>query len=140
MMEFWDSSAVVPLLVAEPVTASRLAQLAGGADMLVWWATPVECISALQRLGRERAISDAGLAAALERLRELESAWVEIEPAPMVRVQAERLLRIHPLRGADAFQLAAALVAAGHDPAGMRFLTGDRRLAEAAAKEGFALS
>jgi len=50
-----------------------------------------------------------------------------------------RLLRIHPLRAADAFQLAAALVACEERPAGFSFLTGDERLGEAAENEGFAL-
>ncbi len=139
MTAFWDSSAIVPLLVNEAGTAGRLAHLKEGGGILVWWATPVECVSALQRLERGGSISRSDVALALKRLLELESSWAEIEPAPSVRVQAERLLRLHPLRGADAFQLAAALVAAGHNPAGMRFFTGDNRLADAAAKEGFSV-
>lgn len=46
-------------------------------------------------------------------------------------------LRVHPLRAADALQLAAALVSCGEDPHGFSFLTGDDRLRLAAEREGF---
>jgi predicted nucleic acid-binding protein len=49
-------------------------------------------------------------------------------------------MRVHPLRSADALQLAAAFVAAETRPATLAFLTLDERLAEAARKEGFALA
>ena len=79
--------------------------------MLVWWATPVECVSALQRLVREGGLDASGYADAITRLRELEQHWHEIEPTMQVRQQAERLLRLHPLRAMDALQLAAAIIA-----------------------------
>lgn len=50
-----------------------------------------------------------------------------------------RLLRLHPLRAADALQLAAALVLAEHDPRTLPFVTLDERLALAAEQEGFEL-
>ena len=55
----------------------------------------------------------------------------------MVRNRAIRLLRVHPLRAADAFQLAAALVAFRAQPQDAIFLTGDERLRLAAEREGF---
>lgn len=136
-MNFWDSSAVVSLLVQEKSTADRLAQLEQNPSVLIWWATPVECASAVQRLVREASLTSAGADAAMARLRELENHWSEIEPVQQVRKQAERLLRVHPLRAADALQLAAALVAADFTPEEFCFHTADARLAEAAAKEGF---
>ena len=48
-----------------------------------------------------------------------------------------RLLRVHPLRMADAFQLAAAIVAAENHPASLQFVTLDDRLGQAAEREGF---
>ena len=107
--------------------------------MLVWWATPVECASALQRLVREGGLGAAGALAAVARLRELEKHWNEVEPTQQVRQQAERLLRLHPLRATDALQLAAAVIAADYDPVSLSFVTADERLAAAAAKEGFAV-
>ena len=136
-MRFWDSSAVVPLLVGEPATAERERQLRADPAMLVWWGTPVECASALQRLVREGALRAVDARAAEARLRQLERRWAEVEPTQHVRTQAGRLLRLHPLRAADALQLAAALVACHHDPATLAFRTADQRLAEAARREGF---
>ncbi len=136
-MKFWDASGVVPLLVGESDSERRDAQLREDPAMLVWWGTPVECISALQRLVREGALTAREATAAEERLRQLEAGWIEVEPSPQVRLQAHRLLRIHPLRAADALQLAAALVACSHEPGALPFLSADQRLREAAAKEGF---
>ncbi|MDT3677593.1 MAG: hypothetical protein ROZ64_01995 [Burkholderiaceae bacterium] len=48
-----------------------------------------------------------------------------------------RALRVHPLRAADSTPLAAALVAAEHQPATLAFVCLDQRLTEAAAREGF---
>lgn len=50
--------------------------------------------------------------------------------------QLSRLLRTHPLRAADALQLAAALSLVQGGVAGLVFLTADLRLAEAAEIEG----
>lgn len=50
-----------------------------------------------------------------------------------------RLLRVHPLRAADALQLAAALIAVSDAPRNFPFTCADARLAEAARKEGFAV-
>jgi predicted nucleic acid-binding protein len=50
---------------------------------------------------------------------------------------AERLVRIHPLRAADALQLAAATVAAEGQPANLPIVTMDDRLTLAADREGF---
>ena len=54
-----------------------------------------------------------------------------------LRERAEGLLRRHPLRAGDALQLAAALTWAQSRPKGMRFLSLDARLSEAADREGF---
>lgn len=136
-MKFWDASSVAPLLVEEADSSRREAQLREDPAMLVWWGTPVECVSALQRLVREDALTTEAALAAEERLRQLEATWIEVEASPPVRLQAHRLLRVHPLRAADALQLAAALVACVTEPGALPFLTADQRLRQAAAKEGF---
>jgi hypothetical protein len=48
-----------------------------------------------------------------------------------------RLLRVHPLRAADALHLGAALVAAEDNPRTLPFVTLDDELALAAEREGF---
>ena len=45
-----------------------------------------------------------------QALDEAARRWTEVPPIERVRDQASRLLRVHPLRAADALQLAAALV------------------------------
>lgn len=107
--------------------------------MLVWWASEVECISALARLEREDALSQQAITVALKRLRQLADGWYEVDPSDALRETAVRFLRVHPLRAADALQLAAAFVAAERRPVSLQFVTRDERLAVAARKEGFAV-
>ena len=57
-------------------------------------------------------------------------------PTTELRLLAIRLLRTHPLRAADAQQLAAALTLAQGGIKELHFLSADRRLAEAAEIEG----
>lgn len=139
-MKFWDASAVVPLLVFEDATPRMQLLARGDPDMLVWWGSQIECVSALARRQREDALNAAGIASASERLKRLADRWHEIEPSEIVRESATRFLRVHPLRAADALQLAAAFVAAEHRPPSLQFVTLDERLAEAARKEGFAIT
>src|SRR6202007_2662803 len=54
-VKFWDASAIVPLLIAEAPTRRLQALAAGDPDILVWWGSPVECVSALARLDRDAA-------------------------------------------------------------------------------------
>lgn len=136
-MKFWDASAIVPLLVAEPATAGVQALLRRDPDMLVWWGSQIECVSALSRLERAGALDGKTAVLATGRLEQLGGGWHEVEPGEIVRENAIRFLRVHPLRAADAMQLAAAFVAAEHRPASLAFVTLDERLAEAARREGF---
>lgn len=136
-MKFWDASAIVPLLVAEPPRDALLALLEADAVMLVWWGTPVECASAIARREREGALPLGDATAALDRLRGLALSWQEVLPSEPVRGVALRLLRVHPLRAADSLQLAAAVVAAEHEPPTLEFVSLDERLTEAASREGF---
>ena len=139
-MIFWDASAIVPLLVAESTTRLMQALAAQDPDMLVWWGSEVECVSALARLERAAALDGKAMALASKRLKQLAQGWHEIEPSEIVRETAMRFLRVHPLRAADALQLAAAFTAAERRPASLRLVTLDERLADAARKEGFALA
>ena len=109
-------------------------------EMLVWWGSQVECVSALARLERAAALDQKRAALAFGRLAELADGWHEIEPSEIVRESAMRFLRVHPLRAADALQLGAAFAAAEGRPSSLRVVTLDERLADAARKEGFALS
>ena len=138
-MKFWDASAIVPLLIAEALTRRLQALAAGDPDMLVWWGSPVECVSALARLERDGALDPQTAVLTFDRLKQLAAGWHEVDPSDIVREVAARFLRVHPLRAADALQLAAAFVAAEQRPASLQMITLDERLASAAQKEGFAV-
>jgi predicted nucleic acid-binding protein len=139
-MKFWDASAIVPLLMSEPMTGTLQALAAKDPAMLVWWATEVECASAIARLERDGALDDAAVAQAFDRLKHLATAWHEVDPSDAVREAAVRFVRVHPLRAADALQLAAAFLAAERRPSSLELVTLDDRLTVAARKEGFVLT
>jgi len=138
-VRFWDSSAIIPLCLREG-TSEKIKVLAKtDQDIVVWWSTRVECVSALSGRLREGALdADAGVKAKAI-LSALAREWSEVQPTEMLRQRAERLLAVHSLRAADAFQLAAALIWARETPGGSEFVCLDQNLAEAASREGFTL-
>ena len=136
-MRFWDASAIVPMLVDESRGSWALTELEADAEVIVWWATEVECVSAIARQRRDGVLDDRQVLAAIERLASLVASWTEMEPTARVRATATRLCRTHPLRAANALQLAAAIVAADGEPRFLPILTLDDRLARAAEREGF---
>lgn len=136
-MRFWDSSALVPLLVEEATSGAVIRTLEADQEVVIWWATGVECVSALTRREREQALSPTAVAEATGRLDRLLAACEEIEPVDAVRRTASRFLRVHALRAADALQLAAAWLASEQQPQTMPFVTLDERLLLAAEREGF---
>lgn len=138
-MRFWDSSAAIPLLLEQPHSERAHALLAEDPDVVIWWGTPVECASAFARLRREGMLSDSEEAALARRLEGLRKIWYEMTPGDHLRAQALRVLRLHPLRAADALQLAAAMEWSG-SPASGSLVTFDERLATAAEREGFTVS
>lgn len=138
-MRFWDSSGIVPLLVGEASSAEVSRFYETDPDVVVWWATSVECVSALARLEREGSLNTAAMTDALDRLDALAAAWQEVQPVGPIRRTAIRLLRVHPLRTADALQLAAARAASEDQPETLPIVTLDSRLAEAAQREGFSV-
>jgi predicted nucleic acid-binding protein len=138
-LRFWDSSAIVPLLVHEATSTAVMSEYEQDPEMLVWWATEAECVSALARLERESLLDAPAMSQALRRLDALAGAWREIQPVTRLRHTAVRLLRVHPLRAGDALQLAAAIVAAEDHPETLPFVALDERLALAAEREGFAV-
>jgi predicted nucleic acid-binding protein len=136
-MKFWDASAVIPLLAFEPTRPRLLELLEQDPQVLIWWGTTVEIASALARREREQMLSADEVTSALALARQLTGSWHEIVPSDAVRRAAERLLRTHPLRAADSLQLAAALIAADHDPGNLQVVCLDERLNSAARREGF---
>jgi len=134
-VRFWDSSAVVTLLVRQGGTQVATRWHAEDPALVVWWSTPVECESAIARLVRLGELERSAAAASLERLDALAAEWVELEPSRALRDAARRLLQAHPLRASDALQLAAALRYASENGEAIPFVSFDERLTTAARAE-----
>jgi predicted nucleic acid-binding protein len=135
---FWDSSALVPLCIQE--SASRRARLyLREFALVVWWGSLVEVHSAIGRLRREDAISGKDKEGAVSRLRLLSRGWREVLPSDQLRELATESLDKYSLRGADSLQLAASLIWCQRQPSKRRFISGDRRLLEAAYAVGFSV-
>lgn len=136
-MKFWDASAILPLCLQEPQTPHLKKLSVRDGAVVAWWGTSVECYSALARLRRDESLNPADETQARSVLHALMTAWTEIEPSVVVREQAGRVLLLHPLRAADALQLAAAIVWANGQASGHEFVCLDHRLRDAAQREGF---
>jgi hypothetical protein len=133
---FWDSSALVPLLLPEARSTEMTALLREDAAPAIWWGSPVECHSVLQRRRREGTLKAPALAESLNRLRRLAEDVDVVAPTTAVREAASRALAAHPLRATDALRLGAALVWSGA-ATGEGFVCLDDRLRDAARREGF---
>lgn len=136
-MRFWDASALVPTFIEEPSSAEVRSWYGFDPGVTTWMMTSVEVLSAIARKNRERPEIASLWNRAILDVRDAVSGWVQIADAAATRLHAERIVMDYPLRTADALQLGAALVAAEGDPQSLQLVTLDRRLAEAARREGF---
>lgn len=136
-MRYWDASALVPLIIREPSTP----QVSGWHDqdprIVTWVWSRVEVASAIERRARHGALSGAYRLQALRQFEALAAGWAEVGKHREVRGLAMDLLGRHPLRAADAGQLAAAMMVRQDLSGSIGFVSLDRRLAEAARREGF---
>jgi predicted nucleic acid-binding protein len=138
-MKYWDSSAIVPLCLEEATSRRITGVYQADPVIITWWGSEIECVSAFARLERDGTLDSGAMTGVLERLRRLRAHWHEVQPAKSVRDVAMRLLRVHPLRAADALQLSSAVVASNHDPVTFEFVTLDGRMSMAAQREGFSV-
>lgn len=106
-------------------------------EIAVWWATSVEMRSAFERLLRMGQLTSPEHAAAGLRLERLRRGWRELQPTEALRAQAEAFLMRHPLKAADALQLAAAWTWCLGNVRSCTFISGDTQLVEAAQQVGF---
>jgi hypothetical protein len=139
VVRFWDTSALIPLVVAERGTALAERRLRDDPDVVVWTLTRVELLSALARRRREEPAAARRL---LGAKRDILAAWPrrsEVTAVEVVRRHAERVVDTHAIRAAAALQIGAALVAGGDDPAALEFVTFDQPQAAAAEREGFSV-
>jgi predicted nucleic acid-binding protein len=135
---FWDASAIVPLCVGQAGSGFAREALRSK-SIAVWWGTPVEAASAFARLARGVELDQRSFRMAMTRLTALRGMWIEVQPGEGLRDLVEGLIERHPLRAADALQLAAAVIWSRRRPRDHAFVCLDGRLAEAAGKEGFSV-
>lgn len=138
-MRFWDTSAVVPLILEEPASGACRRLLRADPRMAVWTFTRTELVSAVRRRERAGEITAQEATAALRRVEARAGRWAEVTAMEDVRQRAERLLAVHALRAADALQLGAALALFDDRARGRVFVTRDAGLAGAAGREGFSV-
>lgn len=135
-MKFWDSSALLALLIEEEASGAVAELFRKDRRQVVWCLSEVEVASALARRA-----SEGLLPAEAERARQdvlhLADRWTEVTSLEDVRSRAVRLVGVHRLRAANALQLGAALVASDEKPENLPFVSLDNRLSGAARKEGF---
>ena len=136
-MKFWDSSALVALMVNQSSTAQAEAWLGDDQDLVVWALSETEIVSALWRLCREGTVSETDALDVEAFARKLLRGAHRIVDFTRVHTHACRALHVHPLRAADALQLGAALAWADGNTDGKGFCCLDTKLGTAARKEGF---
>ena len=135
-MKYWDSSALVPLVFEEDRTRTVISIHAADPNQTVWCLTDVEIASALARRIREGLSADRADSIRAD-IKRYSDRWSSVGAVELVRGRALRLVHTHPVRAADALQLAAALVACDERPETLSFVCLDDRLRDAARREGF---
>ncbi len=103
----------------------------------VWMLTVTEVTSALCRRLRGGSLTREQFRKIRGELDELSADWSDVTAAEAVRRRANRLLDAHPLRAADALQLASAPIAAADEPRGFSFVTYDGTLGALPPRGGF---
>jgi predicted nucleic acid-binding protein len=135
-MRFWDTSALLPLMLEEAESGRMRQLLAEDGAIAIATITPLEIASTLWRR------RNAGLLRVDEHhhaeamFAELSGRWNEVAQTSLVLKTALRVVTRHPLRTLDAIQLGAAIVLSDV-PACMTLVTLDKNLATAARAEGF---
>lgn len=135
-MRYWDASALVPLIVAEPSSDIMRERLAEDGRIATWVWSYTEIAGAVERRARDGAISRDQRLSVLRRLLVLAESWDEVTDVLAVRSRANSLLARHHLRAADAGQLGAALFLQEKVVTPLSFVCLDRNLSAAASREG----
>jgi uncharacterized protein len=136
-MKFWDTSAIIPLVVDQDYYSIIHTLLREDTYIVVWWGTKIECYSTLSRLWRDRILNEESFSIAQNLLDMLHEQWTEILPGKDLRDQSMRAISIHGLKTLDSLQLAAALLWTDNKPKQRSFVSLDKQLRNAAQKEGF---
>lgn len=90
-MRFWDTSAVIPLISREPLSDDVRRFLEEAAEVVVWWATCLECVPAISRRAREGSLDPEREAVARALLNDLSESWAEVLPSARLRKRVRSL-------------------------------------------------
>ena len=136
-MEFWDSSALLPLVVHQRAFSLLCRRaLVGSGPRAVAFLARIECRSGLARLVRDGVLTDAERDRASRALDALLARFDVVAFSSTVEQHALDLLVRHGLRALDAMQLGCALaLRAGRHTLRVSLACCDRRLARAARGE-----
>ena len=134
-MRYWDASALVPLVVAEPHSGVVRTWLSEDDRIVTWAWTRIEIVGAIERRVREGSLSRLQRREVLRRFDAFAESWDEVTDVLAVRARANALLARHPLRAADAGQLGAALLIQEQLAGVLTFICLDHRLSSAAELE-----
>ena len=135
-MRFWDSSALVPLVLIEARSADVARLLLEDGDIVSADIAPIEVTSALWRRKHRNELTVAEIHDAERLFARISRSWRPIGQSNNVVDHSLFLLSRHHLRTLDAIQLATALVLVGNDRS-LPIVTLDQRLSAAARAEGF---
>ena len=134
-MRYWDASALVPLLVAEPDSELVREWLSEDDRIVTWVWTLTEIVGAIERRTREGSLSRRERREVLGRLIAFARSWDEVTEVLAVRSRAHALLARHRLRAVDAGQLAAAVLVREQIAGDLDFVCLDHHLCCAAEME-----
>lgn len=134
MILFADTSALIKLYIGE-AGSEAMAERVRDARLALSVLAYAEVYAAFARRLREELLTDEEYADLVERFERDWQGVIVVALLPALLGRVPRLARAHPLRGADSIHLASALAL---QEAGLEtvFAVADRRLMEAASKEG----
>lgn len=134
MILFLDTSVLIKLYIAEPGSQTLKRRLPGKL-IAVSQLTYAEVYATFARRWREDLLTAGEHELVSERFERDWDTTLQVPISDSVLKLVPDLCRNHPLRGADALQLAAALLLS-LQRVQVRFATSDRRLLQAAEAEG----
>jgi uncharacterized protein len=137
VIAYFDTSAVVPLLIQEPTTEQCIRLWDEASRVLTVRLTYPEARAALASAQRAGRLTRSQLTAAVAELENVLEQVDVIEVGADLARTAGELAQRHGLRGYDAVHLGATLAAADDD---LVLVTGDADLAAAAANAGLAVA
>ena len=136
MIAYFDTSALVPLVIEEPTSPAARRMWAEATRVLSARISYAEARAGLALAARVGRITDAQLRPAVNRLRSLIDEIDHLEVTATLVHAAGELAESEALKGYDAVHLAAAHMSADGDTV---VVTGDRDLARAAGRSGLAV-